>query len=133
MSSLFFDGVLILLVLVLLIYAVKLNQRLKNFQKASAEMGAMIGQLNQVIAASQQAVATLKEAAQNEKGRLEAQVKIARGMVDELQAVTETGENLAARIERGLVPTASEKNNSETEIEEELSDKEIREALKRVR
>ena len=133
MINLVFDGVLIFLIIILLIYAIRLNTRLKNFQNASAEMGSMIGKLNQVITASQHSVATLKETVQKEEGRLSSKIKDAQIMLDELSFVTETGENLASRIEKGLIPSKSNKQNKTSNLDEISTDKEIRETLKSIR
>ncbi len=133
MINLVFDGVLIFLIIILLIYAIRLNTRLKNFQNASAEMANMIGKLNQVITASQHSVATLKETVQKEEGRLSSKIKDAQTMLDELSFVTETGENLASRIEKGLIPSKGNKQNKTSNFDEISTDKEIRETLKSIR
>jgi len=72
-------------------------------------------------------IVNLNRAAQAQEGRLNEQLSKARALSDELSLITETGENLANRIERGLTSAStvsSVKSHSGPEIAEKTDIKE---------
>jgi len=126
------DIVIIIMIAVMISFAVILNAKLKRFRNAQNEMAALVAQLNGAITRAQSSVETLKKTAQTEEGRLKDLVVKSRLLADELSIITESGTNLADRIERGLVPVErlDEDTDAETEYEEES---EMLETLKKVR
>lgn len=130
------DVVIIVLVAVLIGYSIILNLKLKTFRNSQNEMAAMVGQLNEAISKAQSSVASLKQAASTEEARLEELVVKARRLADELAIITESGANLADRIERGLLPGASDRDDGdifEEEEDEAEGENEMLETLKKVR
>jgi chromosome segregation ATPase len=126
------DIVIIIMIAVMISFAVILNAKLKRFRNAQNEMAALVAQLNGAITRAQSSVETLKKTAQTEEGRLKDLVVKSRLLADELSIITESGTNLADRIERGLVPVErlDDDTDAETEYEEES---EMLETLKKVR
>ena len=100
--ELIFDAVIIILVIVMIVYSYVLNKKLQKFRNAQLEMSDMVNQLNQVVNVTQTTISDLKVSANEEKENLEHLLLKARALSDELSLMTETGENLACRIEQGL-------------------------------
>lgn len=143
------DIVVIILIVVMISYAVLLNIKLKTFRNTQNEMATMIDQLNNAITKAQSSVAQLKTAAVTEEERLEELIQKSRQIADELEIITQSGSNLADRIEQGLLPdpkTTGNANRSlsaedrEDVVEDDIvaediveEDHEMLEALKRTR
>ena len=137
------DIVIIIMVAVMIFFAVVLNIKLKTFRNAQSEMRGVVGQLNEVVSRAQASVETLKKTVLTEEDRLDRLVTKSRLLVDELQIITESGSNLADRIERGLVPAQKieepddsllEDADQEPEYEEEdIEDSEMLKTLKKIR
>ena len=136
------DIVIIIMVAVMIFFAVVLNIKLKTFRNAQSEMAGLIGQLNEVVSRAQASVETLKKTVLTEEDRLDRLVTKSRLLVDELQIITESGSNLADRIERGLVPAQKieepddsllEDADQEPDYEEDIEDSEMLKTLKKIR
>jgi len=133
------DILIIILIAIMITYSVLLNIKLKAFRNTQNEMASLIGQLNAAITRAQSSVEALKNAAVTEETRLEELIKNARLMADELEIITQSGSNLADRIERGLIPdqaTNTGQDNDEAggfQDETVEADNEMLEALKKVR
>lgn len=133
------DIIIIILIAVMISYSVVLNIKLKTFRNAQNEMASLINQLNGSISQAQASVEVLKNAAVTEEVRLKGLITKSRLLADELEIITESGSNLADRIERGLIPAQKvpqygggyEEAASEDETYEE--DDEMLETLKKVR
>jgi len=129
------DIVIIILVTVMIIYSVMLNIKLKAFRNSHSEMAGLIDRLNAAIFTAQSSVESLKNTALSEESRLESLIAKSRMLADELEIITESGSNLADRIERGLVPQQTAETD-EDPADEELpaeEDNEMLETLKKVR
>lgn len=129
------DIVIIVLIVIMIAYSVVLNIKLKTFRNAQNEMSALIGQLNGAITSAQASVEILKKAALTEEVRLKELIVKSRLLADELEIITQSGSNLADRIERGLVPGQStlETEESVAEDEDYVENDEMLETLKKVR
>ena len=102
------DILIIILIAVMISYSVVLNIKLKTFRNAQNEMASLIGQLNGSISQAKASVDILKKSALTEESRLKDLIVKSRLLADELEIITESGSNLADRIERGLVPAPKE-------------------------
>lgn len=133
--ELLLDIIIIILIAVMIAYSVALNGRLKAFRNTQNDMASLIASLDKVIMQAQNSVDTLKEAAVVEEGRLKDLIAKSRMLADELEIITDSGSNLADRIERGLVPSQEiRENDGEIEAEEEIEeDSEMLKALKNTR
>ncbi|MCK5423814.1 MAG: hypothetical protein KAI89_00470 [Emcibacter sp.] len=129
------DIVIIVLIVIMIAYSVVLNIKLKTFRNAQNEMSTLIGQLNGAITGAQASVEILKKAALTEEVRLKELIVKSRLLADELEIITQSGSNLADRIERGLVPGQStlETEESVAEDKDYVENDEMLETLKKVR
>ena len=133
------DIVIIILIAIMIAYSVVLNIKLKTFRNAQNEMAGLIAQLNGSITQAQASVEILKKAAVTEEVRLKDLIKKSRMLADELEIITESGSNLADRIERGLIPAQKGPSyddvGEETGYEEDAyeADHEMLETLKNLR
>ncbi len=133
------DIVIIILIAVMIGYSVVLNIKLKTFRNTQNEMNALVGQLNEAVSRAQTSVEELKKAAVTEEVRLKDLVSKSRLLADELEIITQSGSNLADRIEQGLVPAQNAPQNIQ-EYEESTADEDaydednaMLETLKKVR
>ena len=95
-------------------------------------MSRLVDNLNQAVSNAQKSVNGIKAAAIESEGELQATIKKARNMVDELSLMTEVGDNLANRLEAGSAQPAVEvKASANHEQSQEQSD--ILAALKKAR
>ncbi len=133
--ELMLDIVIIVLIAIMIGYSVVLNIKLKTFRDAQNEMATLVVQLNDAVSRAQSSVETLKKAALIEETRLKELVIKSRQLADELEIITQSGSNLADRIEQGLVPAQNVPEHEEfaEEGEEYEEDNEMLETLKKVR
>lgn len=129
------DITIIILIVVMIGYSVVLNMKLKSFRNAYNEMTILIGQLNGAISGAQSSVEILKKTALDEEVRLKDLIVKSRMLADELEIITQSGSNLADRIERGLIPAQNISENEPTHIEDETygEDDKMLETLKKIR
>lgn len=83
-------------------FAFVLNRRLQSMKDEQAVMGRLISGLNLATAKAQEGIYELRSVAQTTEETLKQKIVEARALADELQLITETGNNLAKRIETGL-------------------------------
>lgn len=129
------DIIIIILVAVMIAYSVMLNTKLKAFRSSQNEMAGLIDQLNVAIFTAQTSVETLRETALSEEARLKSLIAKSRLLADELEIITESGSNLADRIEQGLVPK-QQPEIYEDQADEDIAgeeDSEMLETLKKIR
>ena len=133
--ALVLDIVIIVLIAIMIGYSVVLNIKLRSFRDAQNEMALLIRQLNEAVSRAQASVETLKTTALTEEARLKELVTKSRLLADELEIITQSGSNLADRIERGLVPAQNGPAYDEQFIEDEEieEDNEMLANLKKVR
>lgn len=143
------DFIIIILLGVMIGYMAILNFKLKAFRGAQDELAAAAGKLDHAIQLAQNSVEALKRAAVSEEVRLKGLIEKSQLLADELQIITESGSNLADRIEQGLVhrPTHSsddkvafrqEHDEPQTDlissdIEDDSGDSEMLETLRKIR
>jgi len=101
--ALIIDGVLSLLLVAAIIACVVVYRRLGTIRAGQTELKGLVEDLNSAVSTAQRSVIDLKSSASEVETRLrDASVK-ASAMSDELSMITESGNNLADRIERGLI------------------------------
>ena len=101
-SSLLIDGVLAFLLVAVIIVCFFVYRRLGTIKEGQAELRILVDQLNHAVVEAQRGVANLKQSAAEVEGRLQVETRKASSLADELGLITEAGNNLADRIERGL-------------------------------
>jgi len=105
------DATLIILLVVMIISAYRLHQRLNIMRSGQDELRKTVDNLNQAIGDAQRSVAGLKLSATDIQETLGIETRAARALADELKLITEAGNNLADRIERGLVKSRPDETN----------------------
>jgi|SRR3546814_537157 hypothetical protein len=96
------DVVVAVLLVVTVVYCWRLNQRLSTLRQGRAELAALVTQLTQATMRAESSIGALKIAAKEASQGLEENIGTARSLRDELAMITETGNNLANRLETGL-------------------------------
>lgn len=112
-SPLLIDGVLACLLLAVIGACFIVYRRLGTIKEGQAELRVLVGQLNTAVVEAQRGVANLKQSAAEVEERLQVETRKASSLADELGLITEAGNNLADRIERGLTGgVVTEKRNN---------------------
>lgn len=96
------EGLVAGLLAVTIGYAFVLNRRLTALRAEQDDLGRLISGLNQAAARAQEGIYELRTVAQSAEENLKREIAKARGLSDELAFITEAGNNLAQKIERGL-------------------------------
>jgi|GEM_PF-1319064 len=96
------DVVIAVLLVVTVVYCWRLNQRLSTLRQGREELAALVGQLTQASMRAETSIGTLKAAAKEAGSALEEKIGAATSLRDELAMITETGNNLANRLENRL-------------------------------
>jgi len=117
MSPLLIDGVLAFLLLAVIIACFIVYRRLGTIREGQAELRILVDQLNNAVVEAQRSVANLKQSAAEVEGRLQVETRKASSLADELGLITEAGNNLADRIERGLTGGVSSDNSEARAIQ----------------
>ncbi|GIL41499.1 DUF6468 domain-containing protein [Roseiterribacter gracilis] len=88
------------LVIPLLIQMMRANRALAIVRDGKAEFSQLVGSLAEAVAKADISINTLKASAAEYDGTLQKQIGTARALVDELQMINESANNLASRLER---------------------------------
>lgn len=136
--SLLVDGLLALLLITVIIVCTFVYRRLGTIKEGQAELRLLVDQLNHAVVEAQRSVANLKQSASEVEGRLQVETRKASVLADELGLITEAGNNLADRIERGLTGARSQGDASveaaaPEQSKEKKQQKEILSALREAR
>ncbi len=102
LSALIIDGILAVLLIAVIVVCTIVYKRLGTIKSGQTELRALVDQLNNAVVEAQRGVNGLKTSATEIENRLQLEGKKASAMADELGMITEAGNNLADRIERGL-------------------------------
>jgi Domain of unknown function (DUF6468) len=88
------------LVIPLLIQMMRANRALAIVRDGKAEFAQLVGSLTEAVAKADVSINTLKASAAEYDTTLQKQIGVARALVDELQMINESANNLASRLER---------------------------------
>lgn len=83
-------------------YCILLNKRLTKLRDGQDEFTGLVRELNDATRRAQNSVTDLKSSTVDTAKQLEEQVAVGRVLMDELAMITESGNNLANRLERQL-------------------------------
>ncbi len=106
--TLLLDGVLLILLVSTLVLGIRLAKRLRILQSSQEELGALTKQFNLAINTADNALRTLKLAAQEHGGELGTQIRKAQALSDELQFIVDAGDKLANRLTTQLTPNQTQ-------------------------
>ena len=133
------EALVAILLIVTVVYCYILNRRLVALRGAQTEMMQLTTDLSQAMQMAQAGISDLRRAGDEIGADLQEQVTRAQALSDELRVMTQSGEDLANRLEHGLVgrqDRATAGDNSERHKpaapESEL-ERELREAIGRSR
>lgn len=101
-SELLVDGILAVLLIAVIVVCLIVSRRLSTIRSGQAELRALVDQLNAAVVDAQRSVVGLKSSANEVSEKLQTERQKASAIIDELAMITEAGNNLADRIERGL-------------------------------
>lgn len=132
-SDLIVDGILALLLIAAIVVCILVYNRLGTIRAGQAELKSLVDQLNGAAVEAQRSVAGLKVSAEEIEGRLKLEGKKATAIADELSLMTEAGNNLADRIEKGLTSARSEERAGGSVPEANESKKQQQEILAALR
>lgn len=94
------DFIILILLCVTIFYAAKLSVFLNNFREGRSEFFRLMNDLGQNIQNAEKVIRTLRETSDTSGKSLHAVVKDAQFLSDELRFMNETGDGLAARLEK---------------------------------
>lgn len=103
--SLALEALLTVLLAFTLLYCVLLERRLASLRKNQNGLKRMIADLNGAIANASGSLRALKMAAGDAAETLDDRLRRARSLADELSLLTNSGERIAQRIDRGTPQT----------------------------
>jgi len=101
-SELIVDSVLAVLLVTVIVVSLIVYRKLSIIKEGQAELRVLVDQLNAAVVEAQRSVAGLKTSADEAEVRLKRESQRATAIADELSLITEAGNNLASRIEKGL-------------------------------
>ncbi len=100
--SLILDALIVVLLVATIAYAAVLNRKLGVLRDAKSEMEALIVSFSEPIERAGSGVESLKQEAGRSGKALQSKVEAARGLVDDLGFLIETGTRLAERLDGGV-------------------------------
>lgn len=107
------DGIVSVLLVITIGYAIVLNRRLKALRRDKAELQALVKTLAEASQSAEAGVQALKQAAEDVGRQLEKKVQDARSLRDDLAYMVDRGGDLADRLE-GTIRTRRETAKPET-------------------
>ena len=104
------DGVLAALLVAAIVVSMIVYRRLSTIREGQEELRQLVDRLNVAVVDAQRSVGNIRQAALEAEEKLENRIKKANSIADELGMITEAGNNLADRIERGLTGARTSQN-----------------------
>ena len=114
-------------------YCWQLNRRLGALRGAQGELGRLLHEFGRATQSAESAIAELKRASGETAGQLEDRVREARALRDELSVMTQAGNGLAERLERGASSRRPAEDQSARPRQRSESERELLAALRQAR
>lgn len=111
-------------------YCWQLNRRLVALRGAQGELGRLLQEFGRATHSAQTAISELKSASVETAQQLEERVRKARALCDELSVMTQAGNGLAERLERGSTRRAAEDDGGRPRGMRSESERELLAALR---
>jgi Tfp pilus assembly protein PilO len=134
--ELYIDVLLAILLAATVVYCFLLNKRLGSLRRSQGEFETLLQNFTQATQQAETSLAILRQAGAEVGAELERKIDEGRDLHDELSIITETGNGLADRIERGLVGRgrpAVVNTDPDIESSRSESERELMEALRQAR
>jgi hypothetical protein len=106
MIGLVADAALCVLLLVTLVFAWRLNQRLSDMREGQGDLQTLVKSLNEAVEKANTSIVNLRLAAREAEETLARRLDGARAVTDELSLMTESGDRLAGRLTENLTKPA---------------------------
>lgn len=100
--SLIFEGVVSILLIAVIVFAIKLNRRILALRTQESELKEMIGQFNEAAIQAELSASHLKVAGTDSERNLRATIERAQAMRDDLSFMIERGGNMSDRVIRSI-------------------------------
>ena len=138
MIEIILETLVAVLLIVTVIYCYVLNRRLASLRDSQAEMVQLLDDFAVAMEKAQSGVSELRQASASIGEELQQRVSAARALSDELRVMTQSGDDLANRLEKGLIGRLSndkptEENSTDRESGRSESERELLEALRRAK
>ncbi len=131
------ETIVAILLIVTVVYCYVLNKRLATLRNSQDEMKQLLNDFAVAMQKAEISVAELRNASLEIGDKLNARVTAARALSDELNVMVNSGEDLANRLEHGLVGRKAEpKSTVKADIDgssRSESERELLEALRRAK
>jgi hypothetical protein len=114
-------------------YCWQLNRRLGALRGAQAELGRLLQEFGRATRSADAAIVELKKASGETAQQLEERVRQARALCDELTVMTQAGNGLAERLERGATRRTSANDAGPAHPARSESERELLAALRQTR
>jgi len=135
--ELILESLVAILLLVTVVYCYVLNGRLANLRNSQDEMRQLLDDFAVAMAKAETSVGELRQASNEIGADLQERVVEARSLSDELKVMVQSGDDLANRLEEGLIGRRTETRASEDaetgEGTRSESERELLEALRRAK
>ena len=100
--AIFLDLLVIGLMAATIVYAVSLNRSISKLRDGKAELATLLANLAEAVAHADVAIKGMKAIAGEYDSSLSQRIGTARALIDELNVINETADNLAGRIEKAV-------------------------------
>jgi hypothetical protein len=134
--ELYADIILAILLIATIFYSFLLNRKLTELRNSQQEFQGLLSDFGQATHQAEASLANLRQAGDEVGANLEGMIGDGRDLHDELKIMTETGNELADRIERGLVgrgKAAPEPADPARDQERSESERELLAAIRQAR
>jgi len=102
MASILLDGLLVVLLIATIIYAIILDRRLRVFRQARDEMQVLLASFTAATVQAQTSMTLLRDTSQTTSADLKDQFERGKALRDDLAFLLDRGASLADRLENGI-------------------------------
>lgn len=131
--ELYADTILVILLFATISYCYLLNRKLTTLRTSQKEFETLLREFGQATQQAEVSLSNLRRAGDEVGANLEGMIGVGRDLHDELKIITETGNELADRIERGLVGRGRGEPETPRDETRSESERELLEALRQAR
>ncbi len=100
--TLILDGLIVILLIATIVYAVILNQKLNLLRKNKDDLSRMIANFNEATVRAESSIPRLRKAADEARQALQEKVEKAQQLRDDLAFMIERGDSMANRLESSV-------------------------------
>lgn len=116
--QLILDGLIVALLAGTIFFAARLSLHLKVFRESRKELESLIGTLTEQTETAHTAIEGMRETARQSGRDLQQLINEAKSLTDEMEIMTEAGNNMANRLERNAETAARGQGSDSTRSED---------------